>query len=441
VALRVLLPIAWRSVLRNARHSIGSALAIAVGFVALSLSSGYLAHLYGDQTDRFLERFMVGEVLVERTHATEMMLAGTGEEMPKLRREEQAFVDRFLAERADEVEVRARFLYAWGLASTGKASTQFLTAGYDVAEGTRLRRRFAWDTLAGRPLHRVGPSSVVLGKGLAALLDCALDPALPTRTREGFPLAAERPFRCRRPRVQLVATTAGGRLNAIEPEIVGIVDGGLVELDRKYSAMPLSLVQRLVDTDEISLYSVGLRDRRRGPAFARELTAAARAAGIDVAGRTYDEHFTSEENRRGRNVLFTFRRMVGVVVVVIAGLAVLTTMAKAVAERTREIGTLRSMGFLRRHVVALFALEAGLLAAMASAVGLVATLAISAAVNRAAILYGAGLAAQPMVLRIAFVPATYAGAAAFLAAVAAAAAVVPARRAARAPIPDALAHV
>lgn len=437
-----LLRIAARSVRRNARHSLGSILAIAVGFVAIAFFDGYLSHIGGEHTGRILERFMIGHVLVERTRFSDLVLSGTGEKLPVLGREEQVFLDAFLEERRAEVEARVRFQYAWGLASAGKASTQFVAYGYDVEDAARMRRRYAWDALAGRPLQRAGKEdAVLLSRGLGSLLGCELDPARPVMTEDGLPIAEERPFTCAHPRVQLVASTASGQLNAIEPEVVGLQDGGLREHDVKMLAMPLPLVQRLVDSDELSYYSVLLRDASRAGAFARELNEAARAKGVDVVARRFEEHHSAEEQRRGMALLGAFRGLAGVVVVIIAAMSILTTMAKSVSERTREIGTLRSLGFLRRHVVALFAIEAGLLALVASAVGLVATIALTALVNGAGITYDAGVMAQPFPLRVSYVPGTYANAALFLAVVAALAATVPARRAARARIPDALTHV
>ena len=153
------------------------------------------------------------------------------------------------------------------------------------------------------------------------------------------------------------------------------------------------------------------------------------------------EHTSGVEARRGTQTLAFFRALVAVVVVVIAAMSVLTTMAKAVSERTREIGTLRSLGFLRRHVVALFALEAALLAAVASAIGFVVTVAATAAANGSGITYKMGLLAQPVRLGVRYLPLTWLGAAAFLSLAGALAAVVPARRAVKARIPDALTHV
>lgn len=441
MAGQVLLRMAWRNVRRNLRHSAGSVLAIAVGFFALAVSSGYLGHLFGEHTDRMLERFMMGHVIVEPTRATEIALGATGADLPTLGAAEQAFVDEWLAARAPEIEARARMRYVWGLASTGKSSMQFVGLGYDVDDGAKLRRRFAWDALAGKPLQHAGPGSVVLARGLAGLLDCEPTSTLPALDPEGLPIAAERPFACRRPRVQLVANTASGQLNVVEPEVAGIIDGGLKEFDVKYLAMPIAVAQRLVDDDGVSLYALALRDPSRAAAFAGELTGAARARGLDVRGVLWADHHSAVENRRASEMLRAYRVLVGVVVVLIAGLSVLTTMAKAVSERTREIGTLRSLGFLRRHVVALFAMEAALLAAIASAIGLAATLAATAALNASGITYDAGVAAQPLPLRVALMPGTWAAAGLFLAAVGALAAVVPARRAAKGRIPDALTHV
>jgi putative ABC transport system permease protein len=436
-----LLRIALRSVRKNARHSAGSILAIAVGFVGITLFDGFLAYIEKDSADKITERFMMKDVLVERPHAGDRRQSGRPFEESVLGEREQAVVDAFLASRGPEVLARGRFLYAWGTASAGKASAQFVAAAYDVQDAARLRGRFAWDALAGRPLQRAGDDSAVLARGLASLLDCEIDGAGPWFGKDGLPIEEERPFTCRRPRVQLVSNTASGQLNAVEPEVVGIVDGGLVEFDSKYLNMPLPLAQRLLDTKAVSLYAVRLTDPSRAKEFSRDLVAAGRAQGVELAAIPWLEHPSGEEHVRAMQVLNTYRTLVALVVVLIAAMSVLTTMAKAVSERTREIATLRSLGFLRRHVIALFAFEAAILAAVGTMVGAVASLVVTKAVNAAGIVLDAGLMALPMGLRILFEPSTYALAMAFLSLLAALAAVVPARRAARTRIPDALAHV
>jgi putative ABC transport system permease protein len=188
------------------------------------------------------------------------------------------------------------------------------------------------------------------------------------------------------------------------------------------------------------MFVVALREPGHAERFARELVAAAAAKGIGISAMPWREHTSGLENRRGMQILGMFRALMGTVVVLIAGMTVLTTMAKAVSERTREIGTLRSLGFRRRQIVQLFALEAALLAAVASALGLVLTLVATAAANGSGVMYDGGLFAQAIPLAVAYRPVTWAAAAALLSIVAAAAAVIPSRRAARARIPDALTH-
>ncbi len=436
-----LLRIAARSVRKNARHSAGSILAIAAGFLGLVLIDGYLSYIEHDMTDAFAERLLTRDVIIERPGAADLRQSARPFDEAELGEREQAFIGAWLDARGAAVPARIRFLYAWGSASTGKASAPFYGLGYDVEDGAKIRGRFAWDAIAGRPLQRAGAEAAVLGRGLGVRLDCEAVGSPPLYGRNGRPIEEERPFRCRRQRVQLIANTATGQLNAIEPEVVGLIDGGILEFDSKYVNLPLPLAQRLLDTKAVSGFVARLADRSTAARFCREFGEAARAQGLNLVAYPWAEHPNAEENRRSLATLGVYRVLVAIVVVLIAAMSVLTTMAKAVSERTREIGTLRSLGFLRRHVVALFALEAALLALVGTAAGSAAALGITFLVNRAGITYDAGLASMPLPLEIALRPDTYALSALLLALLAALAAVVPARRAARARIPDSLAHV
>lgn len=433
-----LLRVARRNLRRNLRHSLGSLLALAVGFVAISLFDGYMTFTVKDQNDAFGDLFMMGDLLVEPEGASD---AETEAGKILLGEREQAFLRGYVASRGEEIAAAMPLLYAWGFATNGRATANFIGFGYDPVEGARVRGRFAWNAQAGRPLQLAPESSILLGMGLGSLLECEPAGDRPAKDRDGMLIPEERPISCRRDRIQLVANTVSGQLNVVEPSVVGLFDGGLQDMDVKFAQLPLALAQRLLDTSGLSMYVVLLRDRGRAAEFGRELVAAARREGIALAATPWMEHTSGVEARRGVQTLAVFRALVAVVVVVLAAMSVLTTMAKAVSERTREIGTLRSLGFLRREVVALFAVEAALLAAVASAIGLVVTLAVTAAVNQAGIMYKMGLLAQPVRLQVSYLPLTWIGAAAFLSLAAALAALVPARRAARARIPDALTHV
>lgn len=435
----VLLRIASRSVRKNWRHSIGAALAVAVGFTAITLFDGYLSDMEGTFARMMEERFMMGTLVVEKTGASESYSRASAEKV-YLREPEQAFLEEYLRAHASEVVVRVRALFVGGLASNGRASTQFAGWGYDPVEGAALRRHFAWDAWYGKPLHEVAEDSVMLARGLAELLECAPTTRESPLARDGSLVPQPRPFHCRRPRVQLMGSTASGQVNAVEPVVAGFIDAGRKEMDTAMVQMPLALAQRFRNARDVSEYTILLRDPSTAERFASDLAAAASRRGFAIDAMPWQRSYFGEQYRQGMGVIRTFRGLMAIVVVAIAGMAVFTTMAKAVNERTREVGTLRSLGFVRRSVTGLFALEAAILSAGACGLGLLLALAISALINHAGVTYNAGMMAQPIPLGVATDLAAYGKVAAFLVGVAVFAAWLPARRAARMRIPDALAY-
>lgn len=428
---------AARNVRRNWRHSMGTILAIAMGFVAIGLFEGFLDDFAGSKAAMYSKRGMYGDLLVEREGAS----SSEGHEDPfafHLGEVEQSFLDGYLAEHSGEVVTRARFLSMTGLASTGKAGAVFLGSGFDVAQGAELRGAFRWHAVAGKPLELAGPASVMLAQGLGRILDCEATSTEPVIDANGWPIAKERPMKCRRSRAQLTATTQRGQLNVVELDVVGLFSGGLQELDTRLLFVPLSQAQRLLDTKDVSLVSVALRPGVDPKRFAADLMRAAKAKGLSVSAMRWQDHEMGEIARRSLETLGIYRSFMVLVVVAIAAMSVLMTMMKAVSERTREIGTLRSLGFLRRHVLSLFIVEAGLLAMLASTVGAVLTLAATLAINHSGITFGGGISTDAVALAVQVVPRVYLFAMSFLSLVAMAAALVPARRGARLAIPEAL---
>jgi putative ABC transport system permease protein len=442
VPVPVLVPvgrIAWRNVRKNWRHSLGSLLSIVVGFIAIVIFDGYLADLEDLQGRWYEQRSMFGTLLVEQAGASESV----GRENPAaflLGAEEQAFLDGFLRAEGPAVDNRVRVLFVSGLASTGRTGVVFFAWAYDVPEGARMRGPWAWNAVAGVPLQLAAPESVLVGGGLAALLDCVGPPVEQAVRFDGTLSPEARPFTCRQPRVQLTTTTVHGQLNAVDPQVAGIFDGGLKELDARFVLMPMALAQRLLDTDGVTFYAVDLADKRQGRAFARRLTAAARARGLDLVATPWREHAHGELYRRTMTLLRLYRLLVVFVVVTIAGMSVFTTILKSVTERVREIGTLRSLGYRRPQVTGLFTLEGGLLAVVAAAVGLAVSAILTTAINAGRFSYSGGIASQPIPLTVSLQPASIAFAVLFLGGVAVLASFLAARRAARLAIPDALGH-
>jgi len=430
---------AARSVRRNWRHSLAAMLTIAVGFVAIGTFSGYIDAFFATNTEITRRRNMLADLIVERDGA-QGADARVDPWKYALDDGDQAFIDGWMRGHGTATTARMRWLNVAGVATAGAAQGIFLGIGHDIAEGEKLRGPWRWNVTAGRPLAAEDAEEVVLGRGLGAILDCdgPDDPA--PIDRLGHPVATARPYRCVNPDLKLQAATKGGQTNVITPKVAGLLTFGVQELDNRFLMMPLPLAQSLAQTSAVSMVGISLADPARSAELAQDLRRAARGAGRLLVATPYLDHPMADLLRRGLGLLTIYKLLVVAVVVSIAGMAVGTAMAKNVSERTREVGSLRALGFRRRHIVTLFALEAALLSALASAFGLCATLALALGVNASGVTYKAGMLSDAIALRIGVVPEVYAIAFCFLAVVAALATLLPAARAARLPIPEALSH-
>ncbi len=437
MVLRILARVAGRNVARHWRHSLGTILAIASGFVAIGLFEGYMYDLFEVQSVQLSRRNLLGDIIIEHRDASS--LAAREDPLAfALDESAQAAIASYLDARVGDVVARVRTLDVQGMASAGRTGTMVMAIAHDVAEAAKLRGAYAWNARVGRPLHEVPGESMLLAEGLGRVLRCAPTSDEPHLDGRGAPIARERPFKCHRSRVQITAMTERGRVNAVTLDVAGLFASGIKELDNQFALIPLEVGQRLLDTHKITMMTLLLRPGLDAYDWAAQFNASVGATSEVVAVPAI-EHRHGELLRRSRELLTVFRAVVVSIVVVIAGSSVLMTTMRAASERTREIGTLRALGYRRRYIVGLFTGEAAVLALVATALGAFTTLVLSLIVNAVGITYNGGVLTDNILLVVAFVPSAYLFAALFLPATAVGAAFVPAWRAARLNIPDSLA--
>ncbi len=131
------------------------------------------------------------------------------------------------------------------------------------------------------------------------------------------------------------------------------------------------------------------------------------------------------------------------ILLVIVVIGILNTLAIAIRERTREIGTLRAIGMQRSKVLWLFLLEAALLGLGGGAAGALAGVALASGVNaaRIAVPEGVQMFLMQQHLTMTVLGRAVVGDALFIAAVTTVAAVVPALHAARLKPVTAMHHI
>ena len=304
-----------------------------------------------------------------------------------------------------------------GLASNGTKSVPYLGAGVDPEP--EANATFAQElVVAGQYLSRGAPDGVVLGTGLARALSVRAGDA-----------------------ITLMATTPDGSLNAVDAIVRGLVDVRIKELNDRYLAAPLGLVSRLLQSPEtVSKLVVFLKPSSDEQAAARRLRASLVAAGYPVAVRHWRE--LAVFYGQVRLLYLGIFGFVGAVLVIVVILSAAIVMTMAVAERTREIGTLRAIGTRPSRVLQIFLAEGVAIAIVGCAAGALFALIVRAVLN------ASGLVLPPppgathgMPINVRLYPLAYFAGLIAMILTMTAASYFPARRASRIAIVDALAHI
>jgi len=397
---------ACRNVLRNRRRSLMALAITAVGTAAVLIGGGFALFTY-DSLREVSARdtghvvlgardFFDGDEDLPMQHG----LAGAAALEEKLRA-------------LPGVRAALPRIQFSGLISNGDKSAIFIGSGVVPELDFRVRgpqMRF----IEGEPF---GPGSAVpeiaIGKDLAKLMKAKVGSGL-----------------------TLLATTTEGNLNAVDVIVRGVISVGVPDIDKRLVLTDVAAVQKLLLTDKVSTLSLYLKDTEGTGAVASRV----QAEQPQLAVRTWlDLAVFYQAVRELYNRIFG---MLGAIMLVIVLFAMSNTMSMAVAERTREIGTLRAIGTQPGEIVRNFLFEGIAIAAAGALAGML----IAAATTVALTFAGIQMPPPPgrsggYPLLVNFSATLYAATAVAVIAISALAAYFASAKAARKPITEALAHV
>lgn len=397
---------AWKNVRRNRRRSLMAMSIVAVGTAAVLVGGGFALFTYdalGEVSARenghviVAERdYFAGDEDVPMQHG----LAGAEALSKRLR----------ALPGVRGVLPRVQFS---GLISNGDKSAVFVGSGVLPDEEFRLRG-FQVRFVDGEPFSSGTPvPEIALGAELARLM----------KAKPGSSLT-------------LLATTTEASLNAVDVVVRGVVSVGVPDIDRRLVLADAATVKKLLLTDKVSTLSVYLAQTGDTDAIAARVG----AAHPELAVRTWlDLAVFYQAVKALYNRIFG---MLGIIMLVIVLFALSNTLGMAVAERTREIGTLRAIGTLPGEIVRNFVLEGALIGGS----GAVAGMLIAGVVTVSLAFAGIQMPAPPgrssgYPLLVDFSASLYAATGLAVIAASALAAYLSSARAARRPITEALAHV
>jgi len=415
--MRALVVIAVRNLLQNRRRSTFAILAIALGFAAVNVFGGFTRYMNRSLRDGFIYAQAHGHLALFKRGFLE---EGTLDPGRFLLTEEEIARATALLEALPEVVLVTPVLHFSGLLSNGAVSTIFVGAGRVHADVSAIQARASGmvgklTLFTGKPLQDDLPYGVGLSQGLAALLDLAVDSS-----------------------AVAVAPTVDGRINALDVEVFHLFQSPMDVLDDKLVDAPIGLVRELLDTQGADRLIVLLEHTGDTWDVAGRLPDLLSAEGLDLEVRTWD--VLSSMYERVRNMFDVIFLFLFVVVLVVAALSVVNTINMAVLERTREIGTLRALGMRGSRILALFAVESGILGVLGSLVGATLTVASWVGVEAAKPMWVPPMIARRVPIEVHLVPEHLALSFVFLLALSMGAAFFPARRAVKRGIVWALGH-
>lgn len=416
------LKLAFRGLSRNRRRSLMTLLTIALGFSAIALFAGYTHNIYSGMSRGAIHGEMLGHLTLSKPG-----MSKEGRLYPErylLNADEVSKISELLRKEAHVKLVAPRLAFS-GLLSNGRASTIFLAEGIEpsalqmLQEGMLSKREVERGTFDNM-LKKLDPARsevVELSTGLAELLHIQ---------KQG--LAA------------MLVNTMSGQANALDVTLGGTFDTGNAGTNDKFALVSLALAQNLYDAaGHADRLTVLLDDVTQTEPMRQLIQAKLHAAGYELEIKSWNELSAFYNQVHGMfNMIFGFIFLIVLTVVV---MSVANSMGMTVIERTREIGTLRSIGLRRTGVVRIFTMEALLLTLIGCASGLLITVLVRYGINVAGIFYTPPNSVSPTPLLIDLDIRRIVFTFGLMSLVATLAAYMPARRVAKMQIIDALGHI
>jgi putative ABC transport system permease protein len=409
--------LAVRNLFRNARRSLFTILAIALGFVAVNVLGGFMVYIFSNLQENYIYGEANGHLTIFKTGFLDK---GKLDPTRYLLTADQLRTIESATARHPEVLVETAQLGVSGLLSNGQISTIFVGTGRVPSDVEKIRT-YANTThkrirqFDGQPLADAEANGIGVSHGLAKALN--------------LPLGAT---------AVAMSPTVSGQINALDARLVQLIDSPVEVLDDKLTIVPLKFAQSLYDTQSVDRVTLLLDRDTDVDAFRTILAQDLRQAGLDVDIRTWAElspFYT--KTKKMFDVIFVVSFVIVFMIVV---MSVVNTFTMAVMERTREIGTLRALGVKRHRIIGLFSMESVVLGGFGSVLGIALTLLVVTSVSWLEPTWVPPQMARRVPLQIYLVPPYWVFSTLMLMLLSTVAAILPARKAARMPIPNALGY-
>ena len=413
--------IALRNVIKNARRSLTTALAIGVGGMAALLFGGFVTSIwYGVQTSMIQEQ---GNLQIYRSGFLEFGAAKpdqyTIENWDQVA--SRLAADPVLSEQLTMITPRIDLAGVAGNAATGNSKT-FIGTGILPAQVDEMRNWDGWNIGQVAPntgLNSNDQGSVILGLGMARMMglcgalnvpDCQDAPVSEEElvaVEQDFSdlVAAEGELSDQSattgaPQLNVMAATSAGVPNIARVSVSDALPQSIRAIDNAFVMMHFEQARALLygDSQEATTLMLQLADPNQAEHVKARVIQVIEKNGYDLS--VY--HFTEVDPTFDRIFgMFTFMFIVvSFVLAIVIVFTIVNTVSMTVVERVKEIGTIRALGFRKGFVRALFLAESTLIGLMGAAIAVVAAVILSNLINAAGLQWTPPSNATPLTVQL-----------------------------------------
>ncbi|NBO39338.1 ABC transporter permease [bacterium] len=413
--MNILYQVAVRNVFRNRRRSLFTLSAIAIGLAVVLIITAVSNAFY---------RFSIENAVNVKIGALQIHKSGY---LSNVSLNQLSFHFQYGQELLRKVESVAGVKAASGriafrgLVSNGRNQALFFANGVDVEREQKVCPRWLGTLTEGsQPLLPSDTGQAMVGQELARSLNVAPKGALIRSVVSSETSQQTEPGEF----LNLSGSSPQGRQNAIDVQVKATTKSLLPLEEKRSITLPLSAAQSLLGlTGEVTEIAVAVHDLDHLEAVQQRLQAA--------MGSEFEVSLWSDVQPFLRDVLFRQKVLIGIVsfiLFILVLFVIANTMTMAVFERTREIGTMLSVGIKKNQIQRIFFSEAIFVGIIGALAGLLLGLIVVLVLKRIGIPFGSEGFEEGMLYPFLQVPFSCA---AFIAAVfcAALAGLFPARRA------------
>ena len=351
------LRLAFRNIFRNKVRSLITLAAISFGCISLIIAGGFFQDTFLRMREAVIHSHL-GHIQIHRKGYEEH---GYSKPFEYLIEDPEPIVR--LLQSVPHVQLVTPRLTFSGLLSTGETTVSVIVQGVDPdGEKTlnKIKNVKGADTglaiQAGRNLTRDDTFKIILGRGLAKGMEAKV----------GDPLI-------------LLSNTVEGAINALDLETAGIFYTASKEFDDRALRLPIDTAQQLLRTQAVETLVVLLDDTANTDLVAKQLTKIFhdRNLALELTPWYKMADFYNKTVTLYERQFLVLELIIAVIVV----LSIFNTINMSIWERTREIGTIKALGYKTWEILRLFLMEGFLLGVIGGLIGVASGSALAYAIS------------------------------------------------------------